>query len=114
MLDAIVVASWWALRKNLALKATSRTNYDRYPTGRHLIDVCDEYMERIKTADMLPGDVVAMTFENDPQHVAFVGDYELGGLSLIHALARSEVVEQRLDSKWAKRITQAYRIPGVE
>ncbi len=89
------------------------TNYSRYPTGQYLMDVCDAYMTRIDRDALRPGDVVAMTFESDPQHVAIVGDYP-GGLSLIHSLARSGVVEHRLDSVWAGRIMQAYRIPGVE
>ena len=97
----------------LGIKTSIETNYSRYPTGQHLIEVCDQYMERIQTDELLPGDVVAIMFEGDPQHVAFVGDYA-GGLSLIHSLARRGVVEHRLDSVWSKRITQAYRIPGVE
>jgi NlpC/P60 family putative phage cell wall peptidase len=90
------------------------TNYGRYPTGNKLVEVCKQYMEQVPLDEAVPGDVVVITFEKDPQHVAFVGDYPEGGLSLVHSLAGIGVVEHRLDSIWLRRITAAFRIPVIK
>lgn len=61
-------------------------------------------------ADLQPGDVVVMTWHEVPNHVAIVGDYPLGGLSLIHALLQVQrVVEHRLAGEWPDRIVEGYR-----
>lgn len=99
--------------QELGHRADIATDYSRYPTGQRLVEVCDLHMQRIGRDEIGPGDVVVVTFERDPQHVAIVGDYPGGGLSLIHSLARHGVVEHRLDTVWARRISHAFRIPGV-
>lgn len=57
-----------------------------------------------------PGDVVLMRWAKLPNHVAVVGDYPYGGLSLIHAVAQERrVVEHRLAGVWPGRILEGYR-----
>jgi cell wall-associated NlpC family hydrolase len=79
------------------------------PDGERLRGVLrDHFGEPV--SDLQPGDVVLMRWHNLPNHVAVVGDYYLGGLSLIHALAQERrVVEQRLAGLWPKRIVEGYR-----
>jgi hypothetical protein len=61
-------------------------------------------------ASLAPGCVVTMQWHGVPNHVAVVGDYYLGGLSLIHALAlEGRVVETRLASPWDRRIHEVWR-----
>lgn len=56
------------------------------------------------------GCVVLMRWHGLPNHVAIVGDYLHGGLSLIHAYARvGRVVETRLAAPWPRRIVEAYK-----
>jgi hypothetical protein len=55
-----------------------------------------------------------MAFDSEPQHVAIVGDYAYGGLSIIHAfLMARKVVETRLDDVWQCRVVAAYKFRGV-
>ena len=57
-----------------------------------------------------PGDVLLMRFAGEPCHVALVGDYRHGGLSLIHtSSAFQKVIEHVLDDAWKARIVKAFR-----
>lgn len=91
------------------------TAYGRLPTGRELATHCGAHMRKVAKPEMQIGDVVLMKFEGEPQHLAILGNYHEGGLSIIHAysLAR-KVVETRLDDLWSSRIVIAYGMPGVE
>lgn len=61
-------------------------------------------------ANVQVGDVVAMAFPTVVRHVAIIGDYRGGRLSLIHTWSAAErVVEHRLDSRWRALIRSAYR-----
>lgn len=58
---------------------------------------------------LVPGCVVTMQWHGRPNHVGIVGDYFLGGLSLIHADAANErVVEHRLADPWPRRIVEGW------
>jgi cell wall-associated NlpC family hydrolase len=104
---------------NVGITINDKIGYSMKPDGVSLKAQCDEQLTRIDSADIVPGDVLLFRFENDPQHLAFVGGYPTGGLSIIHAysLARRNkllgwVVESRLDDVWRKRMVSAYRITG--
>lgn len=100
--------------RELGLSDFDMTGYARQPDGFMLRHVCDENMTAIPVSDIAPGDVLLFRFEADPQHLAIVGDYAHGGLSIIHAYAPSrKVIETRLDDAWRARIVAAYRLPGV-
>jgi NlpC/P60 family putative phage cell wall peptidase len=99
----------------MGLQVQDRTDYTRQPDGTMLQETCDAQLIQIALEDIRPGDVLLMRFEQEPQHLAFVGDYEFGGLSLIHAYAQSrKVVETRLDDVWLARVVAAYRFDGVD
>jgi NlpC/P60 family putative phage cell wall peptidase len=100
----IVPADWWETA------FAPHAGYATQPHGNSLIDVLDAFMARIDPAEAQPGDVIAMRFRRDPQHVAIVTP-----LGMVHALntGRREVVEHGIDAKWRRRVTHAYVMPGV-
>jgi cell wall-associated NlpC family hydrolase len=98
---------------DLGLSDFDATGYSRMPDGVRLQATMEEQMARV--TDYRPGDVLLMRFEQNPQHVAIVGDYLYGGLSIIHALATARrVVETRLDDVWKARIVAAYQFKGID
>lgn len=95
------------------------TGYEPTPDGKTLLSECDRFMDRISFHLMKPGHVLVLRFDVDPQHMGIVGDYMHGGLTLIHAYARSNgkgrVEERRLDSRGRVMVpVQAYAIRGIE
>lgn len=57
-------------------------------------------------------DVMVMRFEHEPHHMAFVTDYPLGGLAMLHADGHSKkVIEHRLADDHIARITHVFRRP---
>lgn len=87
-------------------------DYTHRPDGVLLQAVCDAQMTHIDINEIAPGDVLLMKFDSLPQHLAIVGDYASGGLSMIHAYAPArQVVEVRLDEGWRQQIVAAYRFP---
>jgi cell wall-associated NlpC family hydrolase len=104
------------LAHELGLSEFDVSRYARRPDGRSLKKICDEQMRRVPFSEAQPGDVILFRIESDPQHLALLGDYQSGGLSIIHAYAPRavhRVVETRLDDWWRHRIVQAYALPGV-
>ena len=83
--------------------------YSRVPSGRMMQRILAEQCERIDIQDILPGDILHMAFEDEPQHLAIVTDK-----GIIHANGNRGVVEHWLDAEWHYRIRGAYRLPGVE
>ena len=85
--------------------------YSRWPLGDSLRALLVEnFGEPVPCDSMQPGDVVLMRFGGEPSHVAMLGDYVHGGLSVIHAYAASrKVVEHALDDVWLARITEVFR-----
>lgn len=104
--------------RNLGLVAPDFdvTGYSRQPDGT-LIERCGELMRAIVADQIAPGDVLATKFDQDPCHLAIVGDHP-HGLSIIHALCRSNgrgmVVEHRLDTINRARIVGAFRLGGLD
>jgi NlpC/P60 family putative phage cell wall peptidase len=99
----------------MGMTVQDQSDYSRFPDGEMLEQVCDQQMTRVPLSEIQPGDILLMRFEQDPQHLAIVGDYEFGGLSIIHSYIQARgVVETRLDDAWLGRVFAAYRLPGVE
>lgn len=86
--------------------------YGRQPTDQGLrAYLVRNFGEPVAKADMQPGDVVLMRFRGEPSHVALIGDYLYGGLSLIHSYARvKRCVEHRIDAEWNDRIVEVFRV----
>jgi cell wall-associated NlpC family hydrolase len=89
------------------------TGYPRQAQDESMLQILDAHLDRIPLADMAPGDLVRMRFENQ-RHLGLLGDYAGGGLSLIHAhIHARRVVEHRLDDAWRARIMTAHRWRAV-
>lgn len=74
---------------------------------QHLVET---FGPSIGRSDLQPGDIVSIAFVRATRHVAIVGDYPGGGLSLIHTDQMvGRVTEHRLDSRWHRCITGAWR-----
>jgi cell wall-associated NlpC family hydrolase len=86
--------------------------YQREPDGHSLLRHLSERLLPVARADMAPGDVVCVAFDNHPDHVGFLGDYPGGGLSIIHASSKhGRVVETRLMFTPDMRFVSAFRFP---
>jgi cell wall-associated NlpC family hydrolase len=84
--------------------------YGREPLGGRLSAHLAMNFESIDKADIQPGDIVLMRFQGEPCHLAILGDYLYGGLSLIHAYAMvKKCIEHRLDAEWTSYIVEAFR-----
>jgi cell wall-associated NlpC family hydrolase len=82
--------------------------YGRQPDGR-LLALCRQYMTEIVLTAAQPGDVLAMRYQDEPQHLAIVS--AAGSVqTIIHAHAVSrKVVEHRLDDLNRSRVVAAFR-----
>jgi cell wall-associated NlpC family hydrolase len=101
----------------LGIRFDDITNYGRLPQPAEMKKALDANLIRVSKADMQPGDVAWIRFQQEPQHFAIVADYPHGGFSLIHAYngaGLKKVVEHRLDEQWLARIVGVWRFPGVE
>lgn len=106
----IVPAEWQAIPG-----VSQFMGYGRTPFKGALERGCEMFLTRITEQEAEPGDVVVMRFGGEGHHMAILGDYPGGGLSLIHAYAPlRRVVESRLDDQFRARISGWYRFPGVE
>jgi cell wall-associated NlpC family hydrolase len=110
----VLIAVAWLT--DLKPRAFDVTGYPRAPDGTMLQALCDENLERIRSAELQPADVVLIRWGfGKPQHLGIVGDHLHGGPSLIHADSRRQkrVIETRLEFGRYMRLVQAYRLPGV-
>ena len=60
-----------------------------------------------------PGDIALFIGAAYPLHVGIVGDYYLGGLSVIHGsneIGVERVAEHRLAGQWMRRLIEVYRV----
>jgi hypothetical protein len=105
------------IAKHFDIPLTDYTRYGRLPVPAEMRAALDAHLKRVSKAQMQIGDVAWIRFEVEPQHLAIVGDYVHGGLSLIHATNGSglnRVVEHRIDAAWMNRIVAVWRYHGVE
>ena len=86
--------------------------YGRTPDPRVLLGGCNRFMDRIAVEEVLPADVLIMSFEKEPQHFAIVS--RIDPMYVVHAYAqRGRVVENGVQVAGA-RVQRAYRYRGVE
>lgn len=102
----------------LSMRAVGREMQDRETYGRDPVAdgiraaALAHFGPPIPLETLQPGDVVLMQWHQQPNHVAIVTDYPMGGLALIHALSGAtppRVVEHRLGDPWPRRITESFR-----
>jgi cell wall-associated NlpC family hydrolase len=102
--------------KELGIELAHYTRYGRLPVPAEMRAALDAHLLRVPTHSMQIGDVAWLRFQREPQHLAIVGDYHLGGFSLIHAYngaGLKKVVEHRLDPTWMARIVAVWRYRGL-
>lgn len=91
--------------------------YTPSPDGHTMIEWCNRYMTPVNQDAMQPGDVVVLITDVHPQHLGILGNYQHGGLSIIHAASTSIttgwVVETRLMFSRAHRYVASFALPGV-
>lgn len=98
----------------LGLTEFDTADYAPQATDETMLALCSEHMQPVEFADLRPGDVVVMAYD-DNRHLAFVGDYLYGGLSLIHAYSQAprRVVEHRFADEFTARVRGCFRFPEV-
>lgn len=90
--------------------------YTPVPDGRSMLEWCEQYMRRVDQATMQPGDAIVLITDVHPQHLAILGNYLHGELSIIHAANTAHpprVIETRLIFSRAQRFVAAYALPGI-
>lgn len=86
------------------------TGYRRVPDGYSLMRHMHEQFTEIPGEQMALGDYVCIAYDRHPHHVGVIGDYHLGGLSLIHANSKTgKVEESRLVFGDSMRFVAAFR-----
>ena len=101
------------VRAELGLPPMDATGYAKRTVDSEMLDFCRANMVPVDRASLQPGDLlVQMT--GQLRHIAIVGDYPGGGLSIIHAhLPNKKVVECRLDDVFMKTVRGCFRFPEV-
>lgn len=106
------------IARELGLSEFDISGYRRLPAGVGGVtieDVCRREMRRVELAELAAGDVALFLIGRRPRHLAVLGDYYAGGLSMIHAYEPAgRVTENRFDATWRASLFEAYALPGVD
>jgi NlpC/P60 family putative phage cell wall peptidase len=79
-------------------------DYGRQPHLKRMRTALDEQMDRIAIGSAKPGDVIWITWQRYPQHLAILTD-----IGMIHAYeSAGEVVEHPMNNGWRSLIRAAY------
>jgi len=102
--------------RDLGLTAFDVGGYGTSPDGRMSQILRAQCIAQAPGTEPEPAMVAEIRFEREPQHVALIVPYHLGGVALLHAMSRfpRRVTEHRLDAEWRRKIVALYRLPGVE
>jgi NlpC/P60 family putative phage cell wall peptidase len=88
--------------------------YSHTPHNGMLERIVGQYMRPKDLASIELGDVLLLTWAEDPHHMAIVSELD-GEPALIHSYAQiKRVVEHRLDDRWRARIRACFEFPGIE
>lgn len=90
-------------------EALDDRHYGVRPDTEYLQRMLGTHLQTVHSPEI--GDVLLLTIDGRPQHLALVTDYPVAGeLGMIHAYAVArKVVEHRLDEAWRRSIHQVYR-----
>jgi cell wall-associated NlpC family hydrolase len=88
-----------------------REGYSREPWRNSLSEeMRSRFGEPITLDEAQPGDIALFQWPGkDPSHLALLGDYVHGGLSMIHAHSLHGVTEHAIDGPWARLLAEVYR-----
>ncbi len=96
-------------RHGQPLAGYDEVTYSKEPDGAYLTQKLTALLDEAPVAQAQPGDLALFTVRDNPQHLAFLTDYE-GGLGMIHCYAQARrVVEHRLDNDWKSRLVKVFR-----
>lgn len=91
------------------LAGYDEVSYSKEPDGAYLTQKLTALLDEAPLAEASAGDLALFTVRDNPQHLAFLTDYE-GGLGMIHCYAQARrVVEHRLDEDWKQRLVKVFR-----
>jgi len=94
---------------NLPYSKYDEHNYSHYPDIDKLRKTLSYAMQEIEVKDIISGDILLLNIDENPQHLAIVGERS-GELTIIHSYAPARsVVEHVIDDWWHIRIVAAYR-----
>jgi hypothetical protein len=97
-------------RNNQLLAEADETFYPHYPDVRKLEARLGELLEPVGPGCIAAGDVLLISVDRSPQHLAIVSDMQQG-LGIIHAYAPARsVVEHYLDKWWRERIKAIFKV----
>lgn len=93
------------------VETRDRNDYGRDPWNAGLQAALKDHFGD-PVVDWQKGDIALIQWDGmkAPSHVAFIGDYIHGGLSLIHSFSQADVIEHRIDDLWKSRIVEVYRV----
>lgn len=101
------------VRKDLGLPQLDAHGYAPKSNSTEMLDFCRANLIEVARADLQPGDLLVQ-LNGNLRHMAIVGDYVFGGLSIIHAWAPNrKVVECRLDEHFMALVRGCFRFPEV-
>ena len=90
--------------------------YTPSPDGGTMLAWAKQYMTPLAQSEMQPGNVILLITDTEPQHLAILGDYRYGGLSIIHSASSAKpprVIETRLMFSRVQRFVAVYALPGI-
>ncbi len=91
------------------LAGYDEVTYSKEPDGAYLLLKLTALLDEAPLAQAQPGDLALFTVRDNPQHLAFLTDYE-NTLGMIHCYAQARrVVEHRLDDDWKQRLVKVFR-----
>ena len=91
------------------LSGYDEVTYSKEPNGEYLMQKLTELLDEVPIIEAQAGDLALFTVRDNPQHMAFLTNYE-ASLGMIHSYAPARrVVEHRLDDDWKSRLVKVFR-----
>lgn len=94
------------------LGTLDRNDYSLLPDGGCLKAMLDEHLTPLRVTELAEGDVLLLTLDGNPQHLAIASTLADGRSGIIHAYRQAgKVVEHQFASPWTDSVAAAYRLP---
>jgi len=91
------------------LAGYDEVTYSKEPDGAYLTEKLTALLDEVPIAEAQAGDLALFKVRENPQHMAFLTDYE-NTLGMVHSYAPARrVVEHRLDDDWKQRLVKVFR-----
>ena len=91
------------------LSGYDEVTYSKEPNGDYLMQKLTELLDEVPIIEAQAGDLALFTVRDNPQHMAFLTNYE-ASLGMIQSYAPARrVVEHRLDDDWKSRLVKVFR-----